>query len=100
MIILFRLLISTVVTSVVWLCGTALSFLIYLTIYSPEKLKAIVALIKTDQSLQSALRAIASDPAFLGAAILMAAVIILYDKLMLFALVTIWDHEDRQSSKT
>jgi len=100
MIVLFQLIISTIVTALVWLCGTALSFLIYLTFYSPEKLKAAVAAVETGQSLRSALTAVASDPAFLGAAILIAAVIILYDKLMMFALITIWDREDQQNSKT
>jgi hypothetical protein len=74
--------------------------LIYVAVYSPEKLQAIVAVAQNHQTLRSAAAVVVSDPVFLSAAILVAALIILYDKLMMFALITVWDREDEQRSKT
>jgi hypothetical protein len=100
MIVLVQFLFSIFVTSVVWLGGTSLSFLIYSTLYSPEKLHAIATVALEHQALRAMLTAMSSDPVFLGSAILAGALIILYDKLLLVELIVLWDRQDRQNSKT
>jgi hypothetical protein len=84
----------------VWLGGASLSFLIYSTLYSPEKLRTIATVALEHQALRAVLTTMSSDPVFLGSAILIGALIILYDKLLLVGLIVLWDREDQQNSKT
>jgi hypothetical protein len=99
MLVLFQFVFSTFVTSIVWLGGASLGFLIYSALYSPEKLRTIAAAFE-HQPLRAILTGVFSDPVFLGSALSVGALIILYDKLLMFALVAIWDREDEQRSKT
>jgi hypothetical protein len=99
MLVLFQFVFSTFVTSIVWLGGTSLGFLIYSALYSPEKLRTIAAALE-HQALRAILTGISSDPVFLSSALSVGALIVLYDKLMMFALIAVWDREDEQRSKT
>jgi hypothetical protein len=100
MIVLVQLLFSIFVTSAVWLGGASLSFLIYSTLYSPEKLHTIATVALEYQALRAVLTTMFLDPVFLGSAISVGAVIVLYDKLLLVGLIVLWEREDQQNSKT
>lgn len=98
MVLLVQFLFSILVTSTVWLGGASLGFLAHSTLYAPEKLRAIATASIEHQALQMILRAISLDPVFLCSAILVGALIILYDKLLLTGLIVLWDHQDQRSS--
>lgn len=99
MIVLAQLLFSIVVTSTVWLGGASLGFLLHSTMYFPEKLRAIAGTFE-HQSLRAILTEISSDPAFLRSALLVGALIILYDKLLLVGMIVLLGREAEQNSKT
>ena len=64
------------------------------------KLRTIATVALEYQALRAVLTTMFLDPVFLGSAILVGAVIILYDKLLLVGLIVLWDREDQQNSET